>query len=135
MNARLDFAGLDPDLILATAEGAGFPVTGRFQQLNSLENRVFALSLEPGALAEQIVLKFYRPQRWSQAQIAEEHGFLAELQAADFPVCAPLALQDGGCDIPTLGMAGEYYFAAWKRENGRIKTEPPGKCSPKPGQR
>lgn len=123
-NAHLDFASLDPDLILSTAERAGFPITGQFQQLNSLENRVFALSVEPGAA--QIVLKFYRPQRWSLAQIAEEHGFLADLAADAFPVCSPLNLAPITCattSLPTVGKAGDYFFAAWNRSAGRIPDE------------
>jgi len=123
MNARLDFAELEPDLILSTAEAAGFRINGQFQQLNSLENRVFALSVDPAAGYEQIVLKFYRPQRWSLEQIAEEHQFLDDLAAEKFPVCLPLPIKDTGTGHKTLGIAGKYYFAAWPRQAGRIPDE------------
>eukprot|EP01030_Chromulinospumella_sphaerica_P024056 gene24057-24117_t len=57
--------------------------------LSSYENRVYQVSLEDGA---RVVAKFYRPERWSQAQILEEHAFAAELTAAEVPAVGPLVL-------------------------------------------
>src|SRR5690606_18282244 len=60
--------------------------------LNSYENRVFQIGIED---APPIIAKFYRPERWSHQQISEEHAFSLELQAAEWPIVAPLASPDG----------------------------------------
>jgi len=72
------FNALTPDLVLTAVESAGLPCDGRMLALNSYENRVYQVGLED---AEPVVVKFYRPNRWSQAQIQEEHDFLDELAA------------------------------------------------------
>jgi Ser/Thr protein kinase RdoA (MazF antagonist) len=82
------FAGLAPDVVLDAAAAFGFESDGRLFALNSYENRVYQMGSEEGNL----VLKFYRPARWSDAQIAEEHAFTAELAAAELAVAAPLAV-------------------------------------------
>ena len=71
----------------------GLAPDGRLFALNSYENRVYQL----GAGDEQLVLKFYRPARWSDAQIAEEHQFTAELAEAELPVAAPLTIEARRC--------------------------------------
>src|SRR5207253_783201 len=73
------FAGLTPEVVLDAAAAFGLAPDGRLFALNSYENRVYQL----GAGDTQLVLKFYRPQRWSDAQIAEEHQFTAELATAE----------------------------------------------------
>ena len=73
--------------MFAAAESIGLEPSGRLFALNSYENRVYQLGDEEGALW---VLKFYRPARWSDAQIAEEHAFTFELADAELPVAAPL---------------------------------------------
>lgn len=83
------FAGLTPDVVLDAAASLGFESDGRLFALNSYENRVYQLGRPEGAL----VLKFYRPARWSDAQIIEEHTFTAELAAADLAVAAPLEVE------------------------------------------
>ena len=84
------FAELSPDAVLDAAESLGIDCDGRLFALNSYENRVYQVgSSSHGAL----VLKFYRPQRWTDAQILEEHAFAAELAAVELPVAAPLSLQ------------------------------------------
>ena len=88
--ASLPFAGLDPDCILAAAESVGLVPDGRLLALNSYENRVFRVGMEDAAPR---VLKFYRPGRWSDAAILEEHAFCAELREADLSVVAPQALR------------------------------------------
>ncbi len=86
----LPFAGLTPDFILDALDSVGFRGDGRMLQLNSYENRVFQVFLEDRSA---VVAKFYRPHRWSDEQILEEHGFCAELAQAEIPVVAPLTLQ------------------------------------------
>jgi Ser/Thr protein kinase RdoA (MazF antagonist) len=85
----LDYADLDPQQVLDALDAVGLRGDGRVLQLNSYENRVFQVFLEDGGA---VVAKFYRPGRWSDAQIVEEHGFALELAAAEVPVVAPLVL-------------------------------------------
>ena len=92
------FDHLTPQAVLDALDDVGLRGDGRLLQLNSYENRVFQVMLEDGGA---VVAKFYRPGRWSDAQIAEEHHFAAELAAAEVPVVAPLPLSDG----TTLGHA------------------------------
>jgi Ser/Thr protein kinase RdoA (MazF antagonist) len=83
------FTGLTPDTVLDALDAVGLRGDGRLIQLNSYENRVFQVFLEDGRV---VVAKFYRPGRWSDEQILEEHAFAAELMAAECPVVAPWAL-------------------------------------------
>ncbi|MCO5122826.1 MAG: serine/threonine protein kinase [Rhizobacter sp.] len=83
------FADLTPQAVLDALDAVGLLGDGRMIQLNSYENRVFQVFLESG---EVVVPKFYRPGRWSDAQILEEHTFSAELAAREIPVIAPLVL-------------------------------------------
>jgi Ser/Thr protein kinase RdoA (MazF antagonist) len=87
--AVLDYATLDPGRVLDTLDRVGVRGDGRVLQLNSYENRVFQVYLEDGA---PVVAKFYRPERWSGAQILEEHAFASELLEAEIPAVAPLVL-------------------------------------------
>jgi Ser/Thr protein kinase RdoA (MazF antagonist) len=86
------FANLSPDVIVDAVESAGFASDGRILALGSYENRVFQVGRED---AEPVVVKFYRPGRWSDAAIAEEHAFARELAAAEIPVIAPFELPRG----------------------------------------
>jgi Ser/Thr protein kinase RdoA (MazF antagonist) len=109
INKRTDggpqpFAGLAPEVVLDAAAAAGLAPDGRLFALNSYENRVYQVGAAQGLL----VLKFYRPGRWSDAQIAEEHAFTQELAAAELPVAAPLA--PGG---ETLCRYREFRFSAF----------------------
>ena len=104
------FTGLTPEVVLDAAAAFGLSPDGRLFALNSYENRVYQL----GAGEQQLVLKFYRPQRWSDAQIAEEHAFTAELARAELAVAAPLAI--GG---ETLLRYHEFRFAAFPWMRGR----------------
>jgi Ser/Thr protein kinase RdoA (MazF antagonist) len=85
------FARLSPDEVLAAAERLGIECDGRLFALNSYENRVYQIG---SASHGTLVLKFYRPGRWSDAQILEEHAFTEELAAADLPVAAPQRFED-----------------------------------------
>ena len=86
----LPFENLTPDRILDAVEALGLPADGRLLALNSYENRVYQIGIEDGA---PLVVKFYRPLRWSDEAIAEEHAFTAELAEREIPVIAPLRLQ------------------------------------------
>jgi Ser/Thr protein kinase RdoA (MazF antagonist) len=83
------YAQLTPSLVIDAAAAVGLLPDGRLLQLNSYENRVFQLHMEDGSA---VVAKFYRPGRWSDAQILEEHAFSLELESADVPVVAPMVL-------------------------------------------
>jgi Ser/Thr protein kinase RdoA (MazF antagonist) len=83
------FDHLTPQAVLDALDAVGIRGDGRLLQLNSYENRVFQVMLEDGGA---VVAKFYRPGRWTDAQIAEEHAFAAELATAEVPVVAPLPL-------------------------------------------
>lgn len=111
-----DFFALTPEAILSAADRQGFLTSGHFSVLNSYENRVFDLRLESG---EHIIVKFYRPGRWSAEQIQAEHDFLLELAEAEIPVCAPQANESG----ETLFEMDGIYFAIWPRTGGRIPQE------------
>ncbi len=85
-----DYATLTPDAVLDALQAVGLRGDGRILQLNSYENRVFQVMLEDGSA---VVAKFYRPARWSDDQILEEHAFARELADAEVPAVAPVALQ------------------------------------------
>src|SRR2546421_1056727 len=104
------FTGLTPDVVLDAATSVGLETDGRLFALNSYENRVYQLGSPGGAL----VLKFYRPARWSDAQIEEEHLFTAELATADLPVAAPVQLEGRG-----LFRYHDFRFAAFPWMRGR----------------
>jgi Ser/Thr protein kinase RdoA (MazF antagonist) len=111
------FANLSPDLIVDAVEAAGFASDGRVLALGSYENRVFQVGVED---LEPVVVKFYRPGRWTDAAIAEEHAFARELAAAEIPVIAPLELPAGGelGDGP-VPVFGGYRFAVYPRRGGQ----------------
>jgi Ser/Thr protein kinase RdoA (MazF antagonist) len=105
------YDALTPDVVLAALESVGFATDGRLLALNSFENRVYQLGLEDGSF---VVAKFYRPGRWREAALREEHAFTAELAAAELPVIAPLAV-----DGETLFAHGGFHFAVFPRRGGR----------------
>ena len=86
------FADLRPQTVLDALDAVGLRGDGRLLQLNSYENRVFQVMLEEGGA---VAAKVYRPGRWSDAQILEEHGFIGELARAEVPVLAPATLPLG----------------------------------------
>ncbi len=109
--AETPYAGLSPDRVLDAVEAAGFATDGRLLALASYENRVYQVGLDA---AVPLVAKFYRPGRWSDAAIAEEHAFALELAAAELPLVAPLVV--GG---ETLLRHGGYRYALYPRRGGR----------------
>jgi Ser/Thr protein kinase RdoA (MazF antagonist) len=115
MSASHPFEQLTPDVVLDALDAAGLRGDGRLTTLNSFENRVYQVMLEPAFDGHGVVVaKFYRPQRWSVAQIEEEHAFAAELAAAEVPVVAPLTPQGRSLH----GHAG-FFWAASPRRGGR----------------
>ena len=106
------FAQLTPDLILDALEQVNvWPDTGLLA-LNSYENRVYQFACDK----HRYVVKFYRPNRWTDAQILEEHSFTKELAEADIPVVAPLGLGD---EQATLHHHQGYRFALFNSVGGR----------------
>jgi Ser/Thr protein kinase RdoA (MazF antagonist) len=105
------FGALTPDRILDALESAGWRGDGRLLALNSYENRVYQVWLEDGA---SVVAKFYRAGRWSDAQILEEHAFVAELDDAEIPAVPALAA--GGS---SLHRYEDLRFAVFERRGGR----------------
>jgi len=105
------YSRLTPDVVLDALESAGLRCDGRQLALNSFENRVYQVGIEDAA---PVVAKFYRPERWSDAQILEEHEFVLELAAREIPAVPPLAL--GG---RTLHEHGGFRFAVYPRRGGR----------------
>ena len=127
--SRTPYAGLTPPLVLDALDSVGLRGDGRLLQLNSYENRVFQVFLEDG---EVVVAKFYRPGRWTDEQILEEHTFTAELAHEEIPVVPPLVLHADPASLlapllrghpPTLAALAteleEHRVAAAPRRAGR----------------
>lgn len=115
MNIHHSFYQLTPDTILNAVESLGYETTGRYFVLNSVENRVYDIETTK---AGRIVVKFYRPGKWNDKQILEEHAFLNELSEEEIPVLAPIAIEG-----KTLFEWEGIYFAIWPLRNGRIVEE------------
>jgi Ser/Thr protein kinase RdoA (MazF antagonist) len=109
--SQTPFSNLDPDTVLDAVESLGFVCDGRMLALNSYENRVYQVGLEGGS---PLVAKFYRPNRWSDEAILEEHRFSCELATAEIPVVPPM-LRNG----LTLHHFGDHRFAVFERKGGR----------------
>ncbi len=109
--AAAPYAELTPDRILDALAPLGLQGDGRLLALNSYENRVYLVYCEDGP---PVVVKFYRPGRWSDEQVLEEHGFVAELAAREVPAVA--ALEFAGT---TLHHHGGFRFAVYPRRGGR----------------
>ncbi|WP_291214900.1 serine/threonine protein kinase [Hydrogenophaga sp.] len=109
------YSALTPDVVQDALASIGLWGDGRMAALNSFENRVYQIHLEsPLEGVDQVVAKFYRPGRWSDAQIAEEHAFAEELVAAEIPAVPPLRVQG-----ETLHHFGGFTFAVSPRRGGR----------------
>lgn len=109
--ATLAFADLQPEDIVATLSDLGFECDGRFLALNSYENRVYQIGIEDD---RPVVAKFYRPDRWSDDCIHEEHAFSIDLANQDIPVVPPLTI-----DGDTLKHSGHYRLAVFECRGGR----------------
>jgi Ser/Thr protein kinase RdoA (MazF antagonist) len=108
------YAGLTPERVLDALDAAGFRGDGRLLALNSYENRVYQVWMEDER-AGSVVAKFYRPERWSDAQILEEHAFAGELAEREIPAVPPIADAAGA----TLHTHAGFRFAVFPRKGGR----------------
>jgi len=102
---------LTPELILTAIESAELEPSGGLLALNSYENRVYQIELSEGGF---IIAKFYRPERWTDDAILEEHQFAFELEAQDIPIIPPI-IKDGR----SLFEHGGYRFSLYPRRGGR----------------
>ncbi len=102
---------LGPDMVIDAVESAGYLSDARLLALNSYENRVYQVGIEDDV---PLIAKFYRPERWSDAQILEEHRFSLELEDAEISVVAPMVDAEG----KTLHEFEGFRFALFKRRGG-----------------
>ena len=112
------YESLTPDVVMDALAHIGLHGDGRLMALSSYENRVYLVHLEDGPDAlkglDAVVVKFYRPSRWSEAQILEEHAFASELMAAEVPAVGPLVIEGR-----TLHHFGGFAFSVSPRRGGR----------------
>ena len=106
-----DFSTLPPDRVLNAVESVGFRSDGRLLALNSYENRVYQIGLEEGA---PLIAKFYRPKRWTDEAILEDHSFVQELVDHEIPV-VPAMLLNG----KTLHTFEGFRFSIFPKHGGR----------------
>ena len=99
-------------MVLSSLEQQGYECNGHLLALNSYENRVYQIGLESG---DYIIAKFYRPERWSDEAILEEHEFSLELAAYDLPIITPIADNQNN----TLFQHNGFRFALFPRSGGR----------------
>lgn len=119
MDDKTPYYRLGPDAVLDAVESAGYRCDGHLLALNSYENRVYQVGIEDAA---PLVAKFYRPGRWRDEALVEEHGFAAELAEAEVPVVAPLF--DNG---RSLHHHRAFRFALFPRRGGRApELDKPG---------
>ncbi|MBO67489.1 MAG: serine/threonine protein kinase [Acidiferrobacteraceae bacterium] len=111
-NPILDYQRLSPDKIINAVEQEGYRCDGHLLALNSYENRVYRVGLEGD---KSIIAKFYRPERWDDSAILEEHEFSNELVDSEIPVIAPMSDQYGD----TLRYYQSYRFALFPNWGGR----------------
>ena len=111
-NSSHPYDALTPEVILDAMEEAGFVINGRLFALNSYENRVYQVGVDD---SPPVIAKFYRPGRWSDAAILEEHEFTLALEDAGIPVVAPMRLSGG----KSLGQHGQFRFAVFPQRGGQ----------------
>jgi Ser/Thr protein kinase RdoA (MazF antagonist) len=111
MAVAAPFGGLSFEVILDAVQELGLEASGTLVALNSYENRVYQVGIEDSA---PVIVKFYRPQRWSDAAILEEHAFLLELALEEIPVVPPTILHGA-----TLHHSAGFAFAVFQRRGGR----------------
>lgn len=107
---------LTPDTVIDAVESTGRHSDARILALNSYENRVYQVGLEDDT---PLIAKFYRPERWSDEQILEEHAFTRELAELDIPVVPPMLLCSQHGEEHTLLRCNDFRFALFERRGGR----------------
>ncbi len=105
------FSSLSPDLVMDAVESLDYRCDARILELNSYENRVYQIGIED---AEPLIGKFYRPNRWTDEQILEEHDYTLELADSDVSVVAPLVING-----KSLFHFDAYRFSLYPRRGGR----------------
>jgi Ser/Thr protein kinase RdoA (MazF antagonist) len=110
------FLTLTPERVLAAVEAGGLRCNPVCYPLNSFENRVYEVELEDRT---RVVAKFYRPERWTEEQILEEHQYLADLAAEEVPVCTMREFPGGG----TLRRIDNIWYCLSDRRGGRAPDE------------
>lgn len=111
MNIAQPYVNLTPDTILDAIDSLGLRTDGRILALNSYENRVYQIGIED---EKPIVAKFYRPERWTDDAIDEEHQFLHALVSEEIPVVAPIAING-----TTLHQHMGYRYTIFPKHGGR----------------
>ena len=123
----VDYSHLDPQQVLDALDAVGLRGDGRVLQLNSYENRVFQVFLESGGC---VVAKFYRPGRWNEEQILEEHAFALELAEAEVPVVPPLRLAAlAGAEDMLWVSASPPTLAHWRSPQGEHRFTVAQRCA------
>src|SRR5215467_15798905 len=110
------FFALTPERVLDAVEVGGRRCTGRCLPLRAFENRVYEVELDD---ERRVVVKFYRPGRWSRDTILDEHAFLADLAAAEVPAVAPMDIGTGA----SLSEIEGIHYAVFPRVRGRTLDE------------
>ena len=119
MSVSHPYQALTPSVVLDALSALGLPVDGRLSALSSYENRVYQVHLDDDS---SVVAKFYRPGRWKEAQIREEHAFTAALVADDIPVVGPLVLNGMSLHEARIvhdGADGHFWFSVSPCRGGR----------------
>ena len=111
MDSTLAYQNLNPETLINAIESLGFQCDARILALNSYENRVYRVGIEDQA---PIIAKFYRPNRWTEAQIQEEHEFTLQCQTAEIPVIAPITHHQ-----QTLFHYDQFIFSIYPLKAGR----------------
>lgn len=112
---QLAFSELGPDQVLDAVESVGYQCDGHLLALNSYENRVYQVGIEDDV---PLVVKFYRPERWTDDAILEEHAFTLDLFDLEIPVVPPIVKDSG----QTLFRSGLYRMALFERRGGRAPS-------------
>lgn len=106
------FEKLSPDTVIDAVEATGLISDMRILALNSYENRVYQVGIED---EEPLIVKFYRPDRWSDEQILEEHAFTLELADLEIPVVPPNVYENNRTLLEFKG----FRYASFIRKGGR----------------
>ena len=127
---RSVFDDLTPDFILGAVESGGFRPTGEITQLNSYENRVFDIKVEPddrvgpeAGARPAVIAKFYRPHRWSIEAIQDEHDFLTDLKNEGIPAVAPFSTRSSAGRMETVFQYEGFPTALFPKTAGRMPQE------------
>lgn len=140
VDANISFQALNNEIILSAVESTGLRCTGRLFPLNSMENRVYSVEVEPAegqTRARQVIAKFYRPERWQLNELLSEHLMARALSFEEIPTPRYFEIKDAafatqppaeflsaehGLHLPradTLGKCSIFYFCVWEKISGR----------------